>query len=72
MDVQRLNLLEELVNELIKDHPEESKIKHFMDQTGVRYTEDPIERLDLVLKALHFQEEIVENSLESVQDSEQN
>lgn len=56
MDMNRLEVLENLVDELMKDQPEELVVKKYMRQTGIRYSEDPVERLNLVLKALHFVE----------------
>lgn len=56
MDLSRLEVLENLVDELMKDQPEEQVVKKYMRQTGIRYSDDPVERLNLVLKALHFVE----------------
>lgn len=61
MDADRLILLENLVEELIKPTPEEKKVKEYMKQTGLEYTADPIDRLNMVLKALHFVETKEEN-----------
>ncbi len=47
--------LEFLVEEMIKDEPEEAFIKSFMQKSGLSYSEDPIERLNTVLQALHGQ-----------------
>ena len=56
MQLDRLEVLEHLVDELMKDQPEDKLIKQYMKQTGIKYSEDPVERLNLVLKALHFTE----------------
>lgn len=53
---ERLHTLEQLVDELLKDSPEETKVRDFMTLTGIPYTKDPIERINSVLKALHFHE----------------
>jgi hypothetical protein len=44
--------LESLVNELAKQKPQEQRIKAYMQQVGLDYTADPIERLNLVLRAM--------------------
>ena len=54
MQLERLEVLENLVDELMKEHPEDKLVKQYMKQTGIKYSEDPIERLNLVLQALHF------------------
>ncbi len=56
MQLDRLEVLEHLVDELMKDQPEDKLIKQYMKQSGIKYSEDPVERLNLVLKALHFTE----------------
>lgn len=56
MDVQRLEVLENLVEELMKSEPREDLVKQYMRETGIKYSVDPIERLNLVLRALHFDE----------------
>ena len=53
---ERIQTLEGLVDELLKDNPEENFIKDCMEKTGIPYTKDPIERINYVLKALHFKE----------------
>lgn len=56
MEPERLVILENLVDELMKEEPEEQVVKKYMKQTGIQYSDDPVERLNLVLKALHFEE----------------
>ncbi|MCB0421885.1 MAG: hypothetical protein KDD61_12875 [Bdellovibrionales bacterium] len=52
----RIETLEKLVDELMKEVPEESLIKSYMEQSGLQYSKDPIGRINIVLKALHFEE----------------
>ncbi len=47
-----LDHLEELIDELIKDHPEEAVVRLHMKGAGIRYTSDPVSRMSLVLEAL--------------------
>lgn len=56
MQLDRLEVLENLVDELMKERPEDKLVKQYMKQTGIKYSDDPIERLNLVLQALHFSE----------------
>lgn len=51
---ERLRILELLVDELTKDSPSEALVKNYMDQSGLPYVEDPVDRINMVLKALHF------------------
>lgn len=48
----RLNALEILVDELIKDVPSEEKVRIGMENVGLPYTADPIARMTSVLTAL--------------------
>ncbi len=48
----RLDHLEELAEELIKNNPEEALVRAHMKAAGLRYTEDPVDRLTAVLKSL--------------------
>ena len=57
MELDRLEVLEHLVDELMKAEPEDKVVKLYMKQTGIKYSDDPIERLNLVLQALHFTED---------------
>jgi hypothetical protein len=45
----RLDHLEELAEELIKENPEETLVKAHMKAAGLKYTDDTCERLELVL-----------------------
>jgi hypothetical protein len=47
-----LDHLEELVDELIKEKPEETLVRLHMKAIGIRYTNDPVSRLNTVLTAL--------------------
>lgn len=49
-----LNHLEDLVDELIKDAPEETLVRYHMNAVGIRYTSDPVARLSTVLEALEL------------------
>ena len=49
-----VNFMEELTNEVIKKKPEEAKLKSYMKKAGLKYSEDPIERIDIVLKQMQF------------------
>ena len=50
---QRVNQLEALVEELLKDVPAEQTIETRMKALGIAYTSDPVERINRVLEALH-------------------
>jgi len=50
----QLRQLESLVDELMKEEPQEDVVKEKMESSGLTYTQDPIERIHYVLKALHF------------------
>ena len=52
----KLRVLEILVEELLKDDPEESVVQKCMSQAGLPDTLDPIDRINKVLMALHFEE----------------
>ncbi len=52
----RIQSLEILVDELIKDAPREDIVKEQMQLIGLEYQTDPLERLNSVLQALHFRE----------------
>jgi len=46
--------LEALVNELTKETPDESLIKSHMEDCGLKYDEDPLKRINYVLKKMEF------------------
>lgn len=49
----KMESLEFLVEEMLKEHPEEAFVKSAMKEIGLTYSDDPIERLNVVLQALH-------------------
>ncbi|MBK7843986.1 MAG: hypothetical protein IPJ71_09850 [Bdellovibrionales bacterium] len=55
-DQLKVENLEALVEELLKAAPEEKLVEERMRLTGIPYSTDPIERINLVLRALHFDE----------------
>lgn len=58
MDFEKINVasLEVLVEEMLKPKPCEQTVKSMMKGNGLPYSSDPIERVNLVLRALHFNE----------------
>lgn len=52
-----LDHLEDLIDELIKDNPEENLVRLHMKAIGIRYTSDPVSRMSLVLEALEVARE---------------
>jgi len=56
IETERIRTLEILVDELIKDSPQEDIIKESMQRVGLSYKEDPVDRLNMVLEALDFRE----------------
>lgn len=56
MDTDKLHLLEELVDELLKESPKEEIVRSRMNAVGIPDTKDPIDRINKVLTALHFEE----------------
>jgi hypothetical protein len=56
MTTDRLQLLEVLVDELMKEDPSESVVTKCMTAVGLKDSKDPIDRINQVLKALHFEE----------------
>ncbi|MCB0391538.1 MAG: hypothetical protein KDD58_09610 [Bdellovibrionales bacterium] len=58
-----VSLLELLTQEVTKENPEEEKLKKYMKQAGLKYSNDPITRINTVLQgieALNFEENIDE------------
>jgi hypothetical protein len=56
MTIDKLNILETLVEELLKDSPEEKVVQTCMTEAGIPDSKDPIDRINKVLLALHFEE----------------
>ena len=52
----REEILSFLAEELIKPVPKEDIVKEYMSKVGLEYSTDPVERINTVLQALHFQE----------------
>ena len=50
---QRVGQLEQLVEELLRDNPTEPLIEKQMKELDIPYTDDPVERINRVLEALH-------------------
>jgi hypothetical protein len=48
----KIEKLELLVDELVKEAPEEQKIRGYMKSAGLTYVEDPVERMNRVFAAL--------------------
>ncbi len=49
-----VDLLEKLTFEVTKENPEAGKLKEYMKKAGLKYSEDPIERINLVLNEIQF------------------
>lgn len=56
MQNEKLVILERLVDELLKEKPEESTVSQYMTEAGLPDSKNPIDRINMVLKALHFEE----------------
>ena len=56
MTSDKLSILETLVEELLKKAPEEKVVRSCMNKAGIPDTKDPIDRINKVLLALHFEE----------------
>ena len=56
MTVDKLNILETLVEELLKESPQETIVRNCMNAAGIPDSKDPIDRINKVLLALHFEE----------------
>ena len=54
--VEKLRILETLVEELLKDAPEENIVSDCMVAAGIEDSKDPIDRINKVLLALNFME----------------
>jgi hypothetical protein len=53
---EKLRILETLVEELLKDAPAENVVVECMNAVGIPDSKDPIDRINKVLRALHFEE----------------
>lgn len=52
----KLQILETLFKELVKDRPQEKVVQSCMMAAGIADTKDPIDRINQVLLALKFEE----------------
>ena len=59
MEAEQIDVvgLEALVEEMLKPNPCERSVRSMMKNHGISYSPDPIERIHLVLRALHFSED---------------
>ena len=48
------DFVEKLTLEVTKDNPEPKLLKKMMKQAGIKYSHDPIERINAVLKKFDF------------------
>lgn len=55
--VEKLRILETLVEELLKDDPEEDIVAESMAAVGIPDSKDPIDRINKTLLALNFMEQ---------------
>jgi hypothetical protein len=53
---ERLRILEVLVEELLKENPQENIVEKCMNQAGLPDSKDPIDRINKVLLALNFED----------------
>jgi CO dehydrogenase/acetyl-CoA synthase delta subunit len=59
---ERMTQLESLVDELIKESPQEDRVRTCMLGAGLEYSSDPIERMENVLSALEGERQNSQNS----------
>lgn len=57
LPTNKLRVLEILVEELLKNEPQETVVQQCMTAAGITDSGDPIDRINKVLMALHFEEE---------------
>jgi hypothetical protein len=53
---EKLLVLEKLVDELLKDNPKEKVVQDCFLEAGIPDSKDPIDRINKVLLALHFEQ----------------
>ena len=53
MAPDQIDVLEKLVDELLKDEPAQAVLKEGMAQVGLEYTDDPVERINRILLKMH-------------------
>lgn len=56
MNNESIETYENLVEELLKEQPEEQVVEAYMKKIGLDYTQDPLKRINQVLMALHSEE----------------
>lgn len=58
MEQEKIKSLEQFAEQIVDDVLSEPEIREAMERFGLPFTEDKVERLNLILKALHpIQEE---------------
>jgi hypothetical protein len=65
--IANLQNLEKLVDELLKTHPSDARVREYMREAGLNYTSDPVECMSLVMKKIDSlrtvrRERLAENS----------
>ncbi len=61
MNNENIETYEHLVEELLKDQPEEKRVESYMKKVGLDYTQDPLKRINQVLMALHSEKKSEKN-----------
>jgi len=56
MSEERTALLNDLVNEITKDHFDTEQVQKLLVKLNIPYSEDPMQLLNNVLKGIHFEE----------------
>jgi hypothetical protein len=54
--LEKLRILENLAEELLKEDPEEALVQKYLTPAGIPDSKHPIDRINKVLMALHFEE----------------
>lgn len=49
-----IDLLELLTHEIVKENPEEEKLKLYMKKAGIKYSKDPLTRIHTILEEIDF------------------
>lgn len=60
MDIERQDKLQAFVENILEKNMSENEIKLEMENLGLKYTHDPLARLNMLLQHLHPQIEIQE------------
>ena len=64
MNNESVETYEHLVEELLKDEPAEKRVEDLMKKIGLDYTQDPLQRINQVLLALHSEKKSVKTPTE--------